>query len=257
MVMRDLLVRGLIAGLLSAALSVGFAEVVGEPQIERAIAFEEQAHGDHGTAGIPGLPTVGSPGAQEPPVVSRSIQRTLGLAIAVGVIGLAFGGVFAIAFAVAFGRIGTLGPRGTALLLALAAFAAIYLVPSLKYPANPPAIGVAATIGLRTQIYFAMVLISVAATVGAAILWRALLDRLSSWDAALVAGAALVLVLVIAFVALPNIDEVPDAFPATLLWRFRIASIGTQFVLWSGIGLIFGALVARAGTVATPTAARA
>jgi len=45
-----------------------------------------------------------------------------------------------------------------------------------------------------------------------------------------------------------------------VLWRFRVASLGTQLVLWAGIGLLFGALaerslVGRRGG-ATPTLAR-
>ena len=32
---------------------------------------------------------------------------------------------------------------------------------------------------------------------------------------------------------------------ATLLWRFRLASLGTQAVLWTTMGLLFGALTER------------
>ncbi|HEU0128959.1 MAG TPA: CbtA family protein, partial [Pseudonocardiaceae bacterium] len=47
---------------------------------------------------------------------------------------------------------------------------------------------------------------------------------------------------------LPTINEIPDAFPATVLWEFRVAALGTQLVMWATIGLLFGALVARAFT---------
>jgi predicted cobalt transporter CbtA len=245
MIMGRLLVRGLAAGLIAAALSVAFAEVSGEPEVDRAIAFEAQARGDHNTSGMPGMPTTGSPSTPAPEMVSRIAQKTVGLATAVAVVGVAFGGAFAIAFAVVWGRMGVLSVRGTALLLALAAFGAIYLVPALKYPASPPAVGEPATIALRTQLYFAMMLISVVASIGAAILWRRLLDRVSSWNAGLIACGALLIVIVVAFLALPGIDEVPDTFPASVLWRFRVASAGTQLVLWTGIGLIFGVLAER------------
>jgi predicted cobalt transporter CbtA len=39
---------------------------------------------------------------------------------------------------------------------------------------------------------------------------------------------------------LPAVNEVPTDFPAVLLWNFRVASIGTQLVLWATIGLAFG-----------------
>ena len=41
------------------------------------------------------------------------------------------------------------------------------------------------------------------------------------------------------------VDEVAGGFPATLLWRFRLASLGTQAVLWTTLGLLFGALTER------------
>jgi hypothetical protein len=44
---------------------------------------------------------------------------------------------------------------------------------------------------------------------------------------------------------LPPVNEVPADFSATVLWRFRLASVGTQLVLWTTIGLLFGALTER------------
>jgi hypothetical protein len=79
----------------------------------------------------------------------RTIQSTVGLVVAVLIYGAALGGVFAVAYAFAQGRIGRLGARATALLVAAAGFVAVELVPFLKYPANPPAIGSADTIGRR------------------------------------------------------------------------------------------------------------
>jgi predicted cobalt transporter CbtA len=61
----------------------------------------------------------------------------------------------------------------------------------------------------------------------------------------------LVAVMVVAFAALPPIDEVPADFPADVLWRFRLASLGLQVVLWSTIGLVFGVLAERSQIAAT------
>jgi predicted cobalt transporter CbtA len=38
----------------------------------------------------------------------------------------------------------------------------------------------------------------------------------------------------------------PGDFPAGLLWNFRLSSLGTQLVLWTGLGVLFGALCERA-----------
>ena len=41
-------------------------------------------------------------------------------------------------------------------------------------------------------------------------------------------AACYVVVVAVAGLLLPAVNEVPDQFPAALLWRFRIASIGSQ-----------------------------
>lgn len=102
------------------------------------------------------------------------------------------------------------------------------------------------TIGRRTVVYFALVLISVLLAVSALYLGRRLAPRLGTWNAASLAVAAFAVAAVVVCLLMPVIDEVPPEFPAALLWRFRLASLGTQALLWSGIGLAFGVLAERA-----------
>ncbi|MGH7029409.1 MAG: CbtA family protein, partial [Stellaceae bacterium] len=158
---------------------------------------------------------------------------------------VAFGGLFALAFALAYGRAGDFGPRATSALLAAVGLIAVYIVPSLKYPANPPAIGDPATIGARTALYFSMIAISLAAMIAAGMLRLRLLARFGAWNAALIAAAAYLIVVVAAGLALPAVNEVPRQFPAVVLWRFRIASLGAQLITWATIGLVFGAAAER------------
>ncbi len=230
MTARTLLVRGMLVGVVAAALAYAFAAVFGEPQVDRAIGFED-AHT--------------MPGMADPEIVSRAVQSTLGLGVAVLVYGAALGGIFALAFAFAYGRLGPLAARATSLVVAVLGFGAVFLVPYLKYPANPPSIGNPDTIGRRTALYFAMVAISVAAAIGAAILAGRLAPRLGGWTAVLVAAGGFVAVVAVAGLLLPAVDEVPADFPATVLWRFRLASVGMQAVLWATFGLLFGALTER------------
>jgi predicted cobalt transporter CbtA len=91
-----------------------------------------------------------------------------------------------------------------------------------------------------------MLLISVTAMTGAIILRQRLVFRHGAWSAALLAWAAYIVVVAAAGLALPGIDEVPDGFPADVLWKFRIASLGMQCVMWASIGLLFGWLTERA-----------
>jgi predicted cobalt transporter CbtA len=229
---RTLLVRGMIAGLCAGVIAGGFAEIVGEPQVDRAITFEA-AHAD-----------AAEPHHHEP--VSRGVQKTLGLFTALAVYGASFGGLFALAFAAVFRRIGRAGAMATAVWLAAAVFVAVILVPFLKYPANPPAVGDPDTIGSRTELYFSMVAISVLSAVAALRLARQAAARWGQSVAPLVGVAAFLGLVIAAGLALPGVDEVPRDFPATTLWHFRVASLGTQVVLWSSLGLLFGAAAQRA-----------
>lgn len=245
-----LLLRGMLAGIIAGLLAFGFARVFGEPQVERAIAFEAlsaqgahshgadeaQAGHSHGTANA---------AEEEPALVSRKVQSTIGLLTGVIVYAAGLGGLFALVFAFAYGRIGNLDPRSLAALLAIAAFLAVYLVPALKYPANPPAVGQPETIGDRTGLYFFMVAYAIAALAFVVSIGRHLASRLGRWNGWLAASAAFIVIIAIGQALLPDITEVPADFPAVVLWRFRVASLGTQLVLWSGIGLLFGALAER------------
>jgi hypothetical protein len=244
-VVGSLLSRGMLVGFIAGLLVFSFSKVFGEPQVDRAIAFEtamdEAKAKQHAAMGMP-------PEQPEPELVSRGVQASYGLFTGVVVYCAAFGGLFALAFAFVNGRVGNPGPRALSALLAAGGFIAIYVAPNLKYPANPPSVGEPETIGYRTALYFAMMLISIAALTGAVILRQRLVRRHGPWSAALIASACYIAVVAAAQLVLPVIDEVPDGFPAVVLWKFRIASLGMQFVMWATIGLLFGWLTERATT---------
>ncbi|BAN25583.1 CbtA family protein [Caballeronia insecticola] len=251
---RSLLIRGMIAGLVAGLIGFGFARTFGEPSVARAIAFEEQhehaagahEHADahaHADASAATSHDAHDHGDEE--LVSRDTQAGLGLLTGVAVFGTALGGLFSLVFAFAYGRLGALHARGTSALLALFGFVSAAIVPFLKYPPNPPAVGNAETIGPRTALFFGMVAISIVAAVLAVRLQRRLQARHGNWNATLIAGLAYVVVVAVAQVALPRIDEVPDGFSASLLWNFRLAAIGIQALIWTTLGLVFGALAAR------------
>jgi hypothetical protein len=159
--------------------------------------------------------------------------------------------LFGLAFAFAYRRIpGAVTPQGVSLLLAAAGFVALYLVPTLKYPANPPSVGDPNTIGIRTALYFAMMAVSVAAMIGGFSLKRLLVRRFGDWNSTLVVAAYYVAIVAAAGLLLPAVNEVPDHFPAVVLWKFRVASIGAQFILWATLGLMFGAWTQHAAAKA-------
>jgi len=233
--LRNLLLCGLLAGLCGGLLATGFARVVGETQINQAIAFEDSQYKAQG------LPP-------EKPIVSRSLQSSLGLLTAAVVYGLALGGLFALAFAAAYGRVGRASPARTSILMAAGAFVVLYLVPFIKYPANPPSVGDPDTITKRTALYLIMILISLLAAIAAVRLRKVLSERWSGTTATLVAGFGFLLVVVVAGALLPPINEVPKTFPAFALFLFREASLGMQLVIWTTIGLVFAATAERVMT---------
>ncbi|GLS19428.1 membrane protein [Labrys miyagiensis] len=240
---RDLLVRGMLVGILAGLLCFGFLKIYGEPQVDRAIAFETQMDEAKAKAEMAkGMPMP----ADEPELVSRLTQASWGLLTGVMAYNIAFGGLFALAFAFVFGRLeATSSPRVAAVLVALTGFIAIYLVPNLKYPANPPSVGNPDTIGIRTGLYFLMIAISLGTMILAANMRKALVGRWGNWNATLIVAASYLAVVVIAALLMPVIDEVPEGFPAVILWKFRVASMGAQTIMWSTLALVFGAFAEK------------
>src|SRR5580658_49770 len=111
---RTLLLRGMLVGLVAGLLVFAFARWTGEPQVDRAIAFEtamDQAKGE----------------PPEPEMVSRRIQRGFGLLTGVAGYGTALGGIFGLVFAYARGRLSNSEPGVLSALLAGIGFVTIVL----------------------------------------------------------------------------------------------------------------------------------
>ncbi|HET7680060.1 MAG TPA: CbtA family protein [Xanthobacteraceae bacterium] len=236
---KALLVRGMLAGAMAGLLAFGFAYIFGEVEIDYAIGFEQQmaAHAQAGAAGA--FPE------HEEELVSRAVQAGIGLLTAVAVYGAGIGGLFAIVFAFVYGRMGRLGPRATAALLAAAGGVSVAVVPFLKYPANPPAVGNPETLGSRTALFLVMIAISLAGLMLAIGLARRLVGRFGLWPSAAIGGAAFSVVIAVAYLLLPDVQEIPAQFSADALWRFRAASLGMQLLMWAVLGLVFGMLTQR------------
>src|SRR3984957_21013902 len=126
-----LLLRGMLVGLVAGILGFGFLKIVGEPPVERSIVFENQSE----------TKATDEKAEAEPVLVSRATQAGIGLFTGVAVYSAAFGGLFALAFALAYGRIGAFGPRATSALLAAGGLVAGFVLTILKYHVHPPAGG--------------------------------------------------------------------------------------------------------------------
>jgi len=218
------------------------AYLVGEPQLSAAIALEDSRHAAHAGAETGGA------------AVSRSLQSSLGLATGTVIAGVALGGLLGIVTALARGRFGAAGPRAIALTVAGVGCVAVQLVPFWAYPANPPGVGDPGTLVLRTQLYTVLLAISVLAAVAALAGAWGLLPRWGGWYAGLTAAGGYLAVISVALLLLPAVDEVPADYPASLLYRFRAASLLTQVTLWAALGLALAELTARLDTRTTQPA---
>jgi predicted cobalt transporter CbtA len=245
---KRLIARGLLAGAVAAVLAFVFARMCAEPIIGRAIAYED------GRIEAQNAQGVHEHGIE---LFTRGVQANAGLGFGVLLFGVAMGALFAVAFCVVYARVKSRAPRLLSVQLAAAAFIAIYLVPFVKYPPNPPAVGQSDTIGERTGWYLVMVLISVVLAVAAVWLARRLAARFGTWNGGLLAGGAYLVVLAAVTVLLPTVDETPQplrdaagvivypGFPADVLYEFRLVSLATQLVLWVTIGVVFATLAGR------------
>lgn len=170
---------------------------------------------------------------------SRGTQQAGG-ALAALVWGLCLGLVLAVAYVVLRRQLATTSDWRAAVTVAGIGFLTVNLVPFLKYPGNPPGVGDPTTIGRRTTLYLLMVAWSVVSTAAA---WRAArwLDG-RGWDDHLrlpaVAGLYAALV-VLGWAALPGSPDLVGA-PATLVWHFRLTSLGGTATFWAVAGTVFG-----------------
>jgi hypothetical protein len=265
---KKLIVRGVLAGVIAGVLAFTFARIFAEPVIAKAIGY-----GSGRDALIAALDKAsGAPvPAAGPDIFSRAIQANVGIGVGMIAFGAAMGALFAVAYALCLGRVGGVRPRTLALLLAAGGFLAIYMVPFVKYPANPPSIGHPETIRQRGGLYLLMVLASVVLLIAAVWLGQRLKPRFGTWNAALLAGAAFVAAIGVVMALLPQLGhlafneqvygdhatETPlpltnakgtivyPGFPADLLFSFRLYSVAAQLILWSAIGLIFAPMADR------------
>ncbi|MFS3130810.1 CbtA family protein [Nocardioides sp. Bht2] len=263
MTARTFLVRGLLAGLIAGLFTFVVAFTVGEPPIDSAISLEEAASAaeapvtashdhadaaashDHADAAAHEHEEAGGHShGEDGGGISRTTQKTWGLATATVAIGVALGGIVALVAAVAAGRLGRLRLVGSTALVATLGFVGFALVPFLKYPAAPPAVGSGETIGERTSYYFAFLLISLSVMVIAVLVARQLAPQIGGYWAVVSSAVGYVAVMALAAAVMPAVNELGD-FPADVLWEFRVSSLLTLAALWGSLGIALTALLAR------------
>lgn len=215
---------GAIAGTALSTLNLGIVE----PYLERAIALENQNAAMNGEM-------------LNPIEFDNYRLWQKGGEIAAGtILGTSYGALFGIVFA--YGRKSIPGSTEIkkALILAGVMLLVLYIVPALKYPANPPSVGDPETISYRQSLYIPFVAISGFSALGLAFLYRKLGKANKNEAKKILIPAIYSAIMIVAYAAMP---PNPDAItaPMDLVTGFRIASGFTMSVFWGLLGFLLGA----------------
>ena len=194
------ILRGALSGFAAGVLGFIFARIFAEPVIDKAIDYESGRDAvlaalNH-AAGRPVAP-------DGPEIFSRSIQSTIGVATGIIAFATAMGALIAVVYLVLHGRF-SIRPRNLVWLIAGFGFLGVYLLPFVKYPANPPAIGHSFTIHTRGALYLAMVAGSLILLGLAVWLARQLVPRFGLTGAVVLAAVAFLVVYGVLIGLLPS-----------------------------------------------------
>lgn len=238
-----LLRAGLLGGAGAGVLGAVVSWLVVEVPIRGALAIEEarEAAEEHGAAGH----------AHEE-LFTRDTQ-VIGGMLAVVLAGVVLGLVFAVVFA----RLRPQLPGGTdfgrAVALALGGFVAVSLLPAIKYPANPPAVGDPDTVDTRTLYYVSFLAASIALAAVVFALRRQIAAR---WPASWASTATIVLTVagyaVLLLLWPPSPDAIPGDVPAALIWQFRLSSLAELATLWLTLGVVTGLVLEQRSRTQEP-----
>src|SRR5918995_634309 len=214
------LLAGAIAGTILGAIN----QVAVEPYINHAVELEMQNTNQSSQIINPAEFTA-----------YRLWQRG-GEMLAGTILGLSIGSLFGIVFAYTHNSVPGSNNKKKALIVAGIMWFVLFLIPALKYPANPPAVGDPETIYYRQILYVAFLVISGFSALGLAFLYPKVTSLntnkaiIPSAYAAIIAGA---------YLAMPATPDSINA-PIDLVIGFRITSTITISMFWGLLGIIFG-----------------
>ena len=216
------LISGGLAGLVHG--TINFAIV--EPYLDQAIGLENESLFASGEA----EDTLEFWAEYE----SYRIWQKSGQVLAGVILGLAMGSLFGIVFALSRDSLPGKNIVTKAVFLSGLMWFTLYLIPFLKYPANPPTVGEADTVVLRMILYVSFIIIS---GIGVIVFYK-LLTKLNKNKKyfALIGYAGL---MAIAFIMMPdNPDEITA--PMNLVNEFRFVSVLGVSSFWGSVGIILG-----------------
>jgi predicted cobalt transporter CbtA len=216
------LISGAIAGTILGSIN----QLLVEPYIDQAIKIEVQN-------------TVAS---GEPVDLDELAQYRIwqkgGEIVAGTILGTSISALFGIVYVYSRNSLPGSNNKKKGLILAGIMFFVIFLIPALKYPANPPAVGDPETIEYRESLYIGMLVISGFTALGVAILYRSL-GQTRRESRKFIVPAIYAVIIAIAFAVLPaNPDMI--TISSDLLMNFRIVTTITMGIYWGALGILLG-----------------
>lgn len=214
----------LLAGAIAGTILGVMNQVAVEPYIERAIELEMQNTVQSGQV------------IDSDEFTAYRFWQKGGEIVAGTILGLSIGSLFGIVFAYTHSSIPGSNNKKKALIVAGIMWIVLFLMPALKYPANPPAVGDPETIYYRQTLYVAFLAISGFSALGLAFLYR----RMGSLNIKkTIIPAAYAAIIAGAYLAMPSSPD-PINAPMDLVIGFRAASAITLSIFWGLLGVIFG-----------------
>ncbi|MFQ5496559.1 MAG: CbtA family protein [Nitrosopumilus sp.] len=216
------IVSGAFAGLIHG--TVNFAIV--EPYLDQAIGIENQNLFESGEEEDTPEFWVEYEGYR---VWQKSGQILAGV-----ILGTSVGSLFGIVFALSRNSLPGNNDVKKAIILSGIMWFTLYLIPFLKYPANPPTVGDSETVVLRAILYLSFIAISGFGAVG---FYK--LSKKFQNNKKLVSLIGYGVFISVVFFAMPeNPDEINA--PMNLVNEFRFMSVLGVTSFWISIGLILG-----------------
>lgn len=167
---------------------------------------------------------------------SYRIWQKGGQVLAGAILGTSIGALFGLVFALSRKILPGNNHVKKALVLSGIMWFTIYLIPFLKYPANPPTVGDADTVVLRAILYLSFIAISGFGAVGFYQLFKRLEKR--KRIVAFIGYAAFIIAV---FLLMPNNPDEVTA-PMDLVNGFRAMSVVAVSIFWISLGVILGVL---------------
>jgi predicted cobalt transporter CbtA len=214
----------LLSGVIAGVILAGVNYFVAEPFIDQAIGIEVDNSITSGEV------------VDFDELSSYRVWQKEGPFAAGAFLGLTYGAILGIVYVISRKYLPSSDDRKKALILAAIMCLSLYVVPFIKYPANPPAVGDPETIGLRDSLYTTYQLASGLIALGVSIIMYKL-QRIS-YIKYVIPVIYLGLVASIYAIFPANPDEITA--PMDLVNAFRAVTFGTMVMFYLVLGIIFG-----------------